>query len=71
MFMGGMRISHALSSRKKQHKWILSLFAGIIDLLLGVVIFANWPASGLWVIGLLVSIELIAEEKSEGEKEKG
>ncbi len=59
MFMGGMRIAHALQSRKKQWGWILPITVGIIDLLLGVIIVANWPASGLWVIGLLVSIELI------------
>ena len=59
MFIGGLRISHALTSRKKQWKWVLPITVGIIDLLLGVVIIANWPASGLWVIGLLISIELI------------
>ncbi len=59
MFIGGMRIAHALQSRKKQWKWVLPITAGIIDLLLGAIIIANWPASGLWVIGLLVSIELI------------
>ncbi len=59
MFIGGMRIAHALTSKKKQWKWLMPITAGIIDLLLGVIIIANWPASGLWVIGLLVSVELI------------
>ena len=59
IFIGGMRVFHALSSRKKQRKWVLPVTVGIIDLLLGIVIIASWPASGLWVIGLLVSLELI------------
>ena len=28
-------------------------------ILLGVIIMAEWPASGLWVIGLIVAIEMI------------
>ncbi len=59
VFMGAMRISHALTARKKQWKWVVPFTAGVIDLLLGIIIFANWPASGLWVLGLLVSIEMI------------
>jgi uncharacterized membrane protein HdeD (DUF308 family) len=32
---------------------------GIITLLLGLLVLAQWPASGLWVIGLLLGIDLI------------
>jgi uncharacterized membrane protein HdeD (DUF308 family) len=32
---------------------------GIIMLVLGGLILAQWPASGLWVIGLFVGIDLI------------
>ena len=32
---------------------------GIITLVLGLLVLAQWPASGLWVIGLLVGIDLI------------
>jgi uncharacterized membrane protein HdeD (DUF308 family) len=32
---------------------------GIITLLLGLLVLAQWPASGLWVIGLLIGIDLI------------
>ena len=59
LFIGGMRIAHALTSKKKERKWVLPITVGIVDLLLGIVIIANWPASGLWVIGLLVSLEMI------------
>ncbi|MFQ5938273.1 MAG: HdeD family acid-resistance protein [Acidiferrobacterales bacterium] len=39
--------------------WVWTLVSGIISILLGLIIFAKWPVSGLWVIGLFVAIELI------------
>ena len=39
--------------------WIWILIAGIAAILLGVMILAKWPVSGLWVIGMFVAIELI------------
>ncbi len=32
---------------------------GIITFVLGLLVFAQWPASGLWVIGLFIGIDLI------------
>jgi uncharacterized membrane protein HdeD (DUF308 family) len=39
--------------------WGWSLASGIIDLILGVLIWQEWPASALWVIGLFVGINLL------------
>ena len=39
--------------------WIWALLGGLISILLGAVIIAHWPVSGLWVIGLFVAIELL------------
>jgi uncharacterized membrane protein HdeD (DUF308 family) len=39
--------------------WGWPLASGIIDLILGVMIWLSWPASGLWVIGLFVGISLV------------
>jgi len=39
--------------------WIWPLLGGLVSIILGAIIMANWPVSGLWVIGLFVSIELI------------
>jgi uncharacterized membrane protein HdeD (DUF308 family) len=39
--------------------WFWVLLAGIVSILLGAMIIAQWPVSGLWVIGLFVAIELI------------
>jgi uncharacterized membrane protein HdeD (DUF308 family) len=37
----------------------LLLASGILSLILGAMIWAQWPASGAWVIGLLVGIQLL------------
>lgn len=39
--------------------WVWPLLSGLISLILGGVILAQWPASGLFVIGLIIAIELI------------
>lgn len=39
--------------------WVWTLVAGIAAIALGVMILNRWPLDSLWVIGMLVSIELI------------
>jgi uncharacterized membrane protein HdeD (DUF308 family) len=39
--------------------WGWHVLNGIITLVLGVLVLAQWPVSGLWVIGMFVGIELI------------
>ena len=40
------------------HGWLL-LLSGTFGIIAGLIILANWPLSGLWVLGLLVGIDLI------------
>ena len=37
----------------------LLTFSGIIAILAGLVIFAGWPASGIWVLGLCLAIDVL------------
>lgn len=39
--------------------WFVPLLGGIISIILGGLILAKWPLSGLFVIGLFIAIELI------------
>ena len=39
--------------------WGWHLIDGLITIVLGLLILAQWPASGLWVIGLFIGIDLI------------
>jgi uncharacterized membrane protein HdeD (DUF308 family) len=57
MFGGVFRIVFALSERFAGWPWVL--LNGGVTLMLGLLIYKQWPASGLWVIGLFVGIELI------------
>jgi uncharacterized membrane protein HdeD (DUF308 family) len=58
LMIGGLfRILTALTVRF--HHWIWVLLNGGISLLLGVMIWSQWPVSGLWVIGLFIGIDLI------------
>ena len=57
VFEGVFRIVAALVVRYPHWGWLL--FNGVISLLLGVMIWRQWPYSGLWVIGLFVGIEML------------
>ena len=39
--------------------WGWLVFAGIVSLALGTMIFFQWPESALWFIGLMIAIEMI------------
>ena len=58
LMVGGLfKIVAAVSYRFAAWGW--SLAGGIIDVILGVMIWQEWPASALWVIGLFVGINLL------------
>lgn len=54
---GVFRIVAALAMRIPGWGWALA--SGIITLILGILVWARWPLSGLWVIGLFIGIDLI------------
>jgi len=39
--------------------WAWHVVNGIITVLLGILVLAQWPVSGLWVIGMFVGIDLL------------
>lgn len=57
IFGGIFRIVIALSARYQNRLWLL--LHGIVNLLLGIAIWHDWPLSGMWVIGLFVGIDMI------------
>jgi uncharacterized membrane protein HdeD (DUF308 family) len=58
LMVGGVfKIVAALTYRFAAWGWALA--SGAIDLLLGILIWREWPASALWVVGLFVGINLI------------
>jgi len=58
LVLGGVsRVVIALVMRPPHWVWIL--VNGALSLLLGVLIAAQWPLSGFWVIGLFLGIDLL------------
>lgn len=58
IFAGILRIVMAIQMRSAG-PWVVPLLGGVISIILGGMILAQWPLSGLFVIGLFVAIELI------------
>lgn len=57
MVSGLFKVFTAVSHRF--HQWGWMLVNGIAGILLGVLLWAQWPISGLWAIGLFLGIDLI------------
>ena len=57
MFGGIFRIVVALMLRFPHWGWLA--LHGLINLLLGIGIWRQWPLSGLWVIGLFIGIDMV------------
>lgn len=56
--VGGLfRITASVMSRFEHWGW--ALFSGIVKFVLGMLILLGWPATGLWVLGLFIGIDLI------------
>jgi uncharacterized membrane protein HdeD (DUF308 family) len=66
MLLTGYFILHGVSTfifafSVKGHtgRWVLLLLSGAIDLLLAGFVIAGWPATGLWILGLYVGINML------------
>jgi uncharacterized membrane protein HdeD (DUF308 family) len=57
--VGLSRIVMGFQLRSAVDGWYWSVLSGLISIVLGGMIIAQWPESGLWVIGLFVAIELL------------
>jgi uncharacterized membrane protein HdeD (DUF308 family) len=56
--VGGIfRIVSAAATRFEHWGW--AVFSGVVKCVLGLLIWLGWPATGLWVIGLFIGIDLI------------
>lgn len=58
LLIGGIfRIIAALLIRLGH--WVWMLVNGLISVVLGVMIWSEWPTSGLWVIGMFIGIDMV------------
>lgn len=57
MVSGLFRVLAVPILRLRHWGWVMA--SGIVSFLLGVAIWAQWPVSGLWVIGAYVGVEML------------
>lgn len=58
LFNSGMiHIIFAFDDRKEAWYWML--LNGLIEIILAFMMWANWPVTGMWVIGLFISIHVL------------
>ncbi len=57
IIIGIFRTINSFSLKTPQWGW--GFFNGLVSLLLGILILSSWPASGLFIIGLFVGIDLL------------
>jgi len=56
---GAVSIFYALEHRAGAPRWGYMLASGIVDLVLGLILFAGLPGTAVWALGLLIGINMI------------
>ncbi len=59
MAMGITRVIYGFKLKKLGWKWVWPVVIGVIDIIFALILALSWPISGLWVIGIFVSVELL------------
>jgi len=57
---GSLQIVVALRHRDLPGWWVIAL-GGVVSLIVGILLYASLPWSGLWVLGTLIGIQLIVQ----------
>src|SRR6185369_9990126 len=55
--LGVIRVAFFSQYRANKY-WLWSVISGVLSVAVGIMIMAQWPLTGLWVIGLFVSLEM-------------
>lgn len=56
--MGVVRVVAAIADRGGEGRWVIAL-GGLLAIILGILIAADFPSSAAWAIGLLVGIQFL------------
>jgi uncharacterized membrane protein HdeD (DUF308 family) len=55
---GIFRLVAAIQHREAR---VAMVFSGLVSLLLGILVFTQWPTSAVWLIGTLIGIQLLVD----------
>lgn len=56
---GAVTVFYALEHRSGLSRWGIMLASGIVDLILGLMLFAGLPGTAMWALGLLIGINML------------
>lgn len=56
---GAVSIFYALEHRTGTSRWGYMLASGVVDLVLGLILFAGLPGTAVWALGLLIGVNMI------------
>ena len=56
---GAWKMVSAYSYRSSSG-WVWMLVSGVVSFLLGLLIWYQWPVSGMWAVGVLVGVDLLS-----------
>lgn len=59
IIIGSMRVGLSMFLAAHRWRWLQHAIGGLLAIFLGVYIIVIWPVSSLWVIGLVISVEMI------------
>ena len=59
IFDGANTLAVSIQNRKITKKWIIGLFAAIMQFILALLIIFALPLSAIWVIGVLIGINML------------
>lgn len=57
--VGGLWKIVASFSYRPARGWVAVLISGVLAIVLGILIWRQWPVSGLWAVGVLVGVDLL------------
>jgi uncharacterized membrane protein HdeD (DUF308 family) len=55
---GAITVFYALEHRAGPGRWGYMLVSGIVDLILGIILFAGLPGTATWALGLIIGINM-------------
>ncbi len=58
LVVGGIYRTASAFSLRFPH-WGFAAFSGFVSLVLGIMLWSQWPISGLWFIGMAIGIDLL------------
>jgi uncharacterized membrane protein HdeD (DUF308 family) len=61
LMIGGVLRIVVAARHREMNGWWLMVLSGLVSVLIGLLLYASLPWSGLWVLGTLIGVELVVQ----------